>query len=122
MARAYDGTVGSVAVGKGSIGSFLGGNAYIGYYSTIATYPGEVSGGLDVCKVIVNEDDNYCLRGEMPGYYDPLHTCPLTHLSTIDDVPGIEGRRVMAFNGTTGTALALSGNLEILVDIDGPWE
>lgn len=50
--------------------------------STMMTrpYPGVVSGGLDVARILLYEGA-YTERGEWPGVYQPLHGMPLTDMS-----------------------------------------
>ena len=43
-------------------------------------YPGAVSGGLDVARILIYEA-NFAERGEWPGVYQPLHGMPLTDMS-----------------------------------------
>lgn len=50
--------------------------------STMTTrpYPGVVSGGLDVARILIYEG-NFAERGEWPGVYQPLHGMPLIDMS-----------------------------------------
>lgn len=68
------------ATSEGGYLAGVGAGFCFGSTSMTRPYPGAVSGGLDVARILIYEG-NYSERGEWPGVYQPLHGMPLTDMS-----------------------------------------
>lgn len=90
LARSYTGVEGSVAAGKSTNATF-GQTATLGNHSPVS-YPSPIGGGLLLSKVYLHEGNNTGFRGELPGLWSPLHSCPLADKDTYEGTGVLEGR------------------------------
>lgn len=61
------------------------------------TYPHPVDGGLYMSPLFVRES-TALVRGQLPGYWCPLHAKPLTSLDTFSGTGTLAGKTFIAFN------------------------
>lgn len=83
-------------------------------------YPGVVSGGLDVARIMLYEA-NYAERGEWPGVYQPLHAMPLADLSLNAAAgPGLVDLLAVSYRrAVTGNVLNDDG--QVLFEVGVEW-
>lgn len=91
----------------------LGGNI-LGYNAAVP-YPNPADNGLHISPIFVT--DPYCVRAQLKGLWQPLHTRPFGHGYLLPTDKSPIGRRL--FSVAIGTQGSVAG--ECLMDIDGPW-
>ncbi len=67
---------------------------------TIAmTYPVVVDNGLWISPIRANEATINSMRGELPGFWAPMHNKPLNHLDTFSGSGSLAGKKFLTLNG-----------------------
>jgi hypothetical protein len=99
IVRTYAQTGASLNFGKhtdsakaGAAGANIGGNALA------MAYPNGPDAGLYLSPVWISEIANKDVRGEIPGFWAPLHNKPLTHLDTFSGAGVLAGKTFLALN------------------------
>lgn len=113
MPRAFTGIAG--AVNAQVFGSTLTG-AVLGSAVAIS-YPHYPDNGFYMAPVLLANRTPNCIRGRMPGLYEPLHGRTLGHAEYLENVQGFAGRKFLHMNVQDGSTAGC-----VLVDVTGPWE
>ena len=97
MSRNYTQLGTSIIISKHSDAAKLGGiSTPMGAGGLV--FPNPIDGGLYLAQVYVHETSASIVRGELPGFWAPLHSRPLTHLDTFTGTGTLAGRTFMALN------------------------
>ena len=96
-------------------GNFTLGGSGFGF-NAVVPYPNPADNGLHISPIFVT--DPYCVRAQLKGLWQPLHTRPLGHGYLLPTDKSPIGRRLYAIALGFGSS-ATPG--ECLMDIDGPW-
>lgn len=115
VARSYTQVGGSINAGK-VIDSARNGATYrIGNAGASTPYPSPITGGIDMCPVVVTEgaSGQIVARGEMPGLYAPLHTLPANHYDTFSGSGELTGKTFQLFDCHEGSGIRCRAALEI---------
>ena len=100
------------------VGRDSDGHIFSGGMNTVA-YPNGPGNGLLMHPVWVHQHrENGCIRGRLRGLYHILHKQTLGHMSTIDGVTGLPGRKALLLD-TYVKDLRIRGS--VAIDITGPW-
>lgn len=75
---------------------------------TIAmTYPVVVDNGLWISPIRVSEASINSFRGELPGFWAPMHNKPLSHLDTFSGSGSLAGKTFITLNGYSAGQIML---------------
>lgn len=100
------------------VGLYGSGGAAVSLGSAaVIAYPHVIDNGFYMVPVAVTQTSPACIRGRMPGMYEPMHGRVLNNLDVIDNVQGLAGRKFMCLYGSASTS---QGN--VMLDITGPWD
>lgn len=122
VARNAAATVGAITVSKCSAMFCQHGDQNtIGYgnsVSTVYAYPDNVSGGLLISPVAIEEANGTspALRGILPGFWNPLHNVPANHFDTFSGSGGTAGKSFRLVACAQSTTLGRAA-----VEISDTW-
>ena len=82
------------------------------------SYPDQVSGGMLLSKVYVNDaDTSYQIRGLMPGLFNPLHNLPGNPGDVFSGVGPLSGKSFILLDVPNGTA-----RCRVVLETSNTWE
>jgi hypothetical protein len=112
LARDYTAIPGAKYVGLYGIGE----STCLGSVAKIS-YPHAIDNGFYIAPVLITQASPALIRGRLPGVYEPLHGRVLNNLDIVENVQGLNGRKLLCVygqqNSTTGC---------VMIDITGPWD
>ncbi|MFV0602008.1 MAG: hypothetical protein ACK5NE_09375 [Brachymonas sp.] len=87
-----------------------------GAATSTVPYPNGPGNSLLLHPVLLQQSNGH-IRGKLRGFLSVLHAHTLGDLATVNNVPGLPGRRVLLVNGIGKSGAQAS----VAFDITGPW-
>lgn len=113
VARIYDQSGNSAAVGKHVNSVFCNGTTEIG--AAGFAYPLAVEGGIQLSPIWIGETTSG-MRGHLPGLWAPCHNRPLTHGDTFSGAAGTP------LAGKTFEVITTSATGQVVVETSDTWD
>lgn len=105
--------------------SYTGANVTSGQDNFFGSFPGDIDGGLRLCKRFLSDNISAPPRGDFPGLFTSPQNQLGLYYSTNMVVAGVgeaAGRKLLAINSNSTTTQIPSANVGCLfIDITGPW-